>query len=147
MIEEKWHEIRPSLVKVLKARDFDLSLPCVVVRDGEVFEMTLSALSTHLNASAALSSPLMTAFNSMVSQRGAQAALDVFLNSDQGEEFAEVYEQAKSDVKNGSMCSIDDIVKAIDTARDGFTGSPKKILTMVVGETGAEVLLVGGSET
>ena len=148
MIQEKWDEIRPTLTKVLKAETFSLSLPAVVVKpDGAVLETNLSSLTHHLNASAALSSPQLTAFSEKAALSSYEEAFDELINGDDGEAFAEQWDEAQADLKNGSLCSISDVVRAIKTARDGFEEKPRRMLVVVMSEEGLEVLLVAGSRS
>ncbi len=146
MIKEKWDEIKPALVKVLRKEAFDLSVTAVVVReDGAVIETNLSALSSHLNASLSLASLPIARFTERASEVGQQVAFEELINGEDGEEFAEQWDQAQADLRAGARCSINDIVRAIATARVGFNESPRQMLAVVMREEGLEVLLVGAS--
>lgn len=148
MIKEKWDEIKPTLAKVLKAETFSLSLPAVVVkRDGAVLETNLSSLASHLNASAALASPQLTAFSEKAALSSYEEAFEELINGEDGEAFAEQWDQAQEDLQRGSLCSINDVVRAIRTASDGFQEKPRRMLAVVVRDEGLEVLLVAGSRS
>ena len=139
----KWLEAEPTYRKLEKVTEFNLSLPCVVVtKEGNVMETVLSGLSNHLKPSSALSHPLMSDFFERAKEIGLTEAMNEILQTEAGEEFADLWDQGQKDIANDTLGTMDDLTKAIETARDGFNSTPKKMLVIQIGETKAEVLLV-----
>lgn len=142
-IDQIWSELQPTLGKLLSLDSFSLSLPCVVVKEDQaVIETSLSGLASHLNASAALSSPELTAFSELASKHSYEEAFEMLIEGTDGETFAERWDEAQTDIGNGSFCSIADVVRAIGTAREGFERKPRSLLVVVETQEGLEVLLV-----
>ena len=139
----KWLEAEPTYRKLEKVAEFNLSLPCVVVtKEGDVMETVLSGLSNHLKPSSALSNPLMVDFFERAKEIGLTDAMNEILQTEEGEEFAELWDQGQKDIANDTLGTMDDVTRAIETARDGFNSTPKKMLVIQIKETEAEVLLV-----
>lgn len=142
-IDQIWSELQSTLQKLLTLDSFTLSLPCVVVKeDKAVIETNLSSLASHLNASAALSSPELTTFSDLASRHTYEEAFEILINGSEGEIFAERWDEAQKDIQNGCFCSIADVVRAIGTAREGFERKPRSLLVVVETKEGLEVLLV-----
>lgn len=124
---------------------FDLSAPCIVInQDGDLFETSLSGLSSHMKVSAALSSPQMQRYAELASEIGAEEAMNKMLEKMDGEAetFCELWAESKKDIANETMGTVDDVVKAISIAKEGFNAYPRKMLVMQMGETRATLLLV-----
>ena len=58
------------------------------------------------------------------------------------EEFCLMWDEAKKDVANGAMATMDDLVDAISTAKKGFFESPRRIFVVQTDEIDCDILLV-----
>ena len=58
------------------------------------------------------------------------------------EEFCLMWDEAKKDVANGAMATMDDLVDAISTAKKGFFESTRRILIVQTDEIDCDILLV-----
>lgn len=122
---------------------FDLSAPCVVVtQEVNAMETTLSGLSNHLKVSSAMSAPPVKRYIQLTDEIGAQNAMNSLLTEEDGEEFALLWAEAKKDLENGAIATMDDLVAAIDTAKKGFNLTPRKILVVQINQRDCDILLV-----
>lgn len=143
-IKERWGEIVGIYRSFLKHEGFSLSLPCVVLSEnGDVFATNLSGVASHLKASSALSSPLMLECVQAADEHGGlMEAFERLIGSEDGEEFAAVWDEAQVDLKNGSRCSVDDVVDIITMAKEGLKMSPKQMICVADDGQTLEVSLV-----
>ena len=122
---------------------FNLSVPCVVIGgDDQPHETTLSGLANHLRVSSAMSNPLVKRYIGLANQVGAEKAMNTLLMDEEGEEFALLWSEAKTDVEAGCIATMDDLVAAIKCAKKGFNEATRRILVVQINEKDAEVLLV-----
>lgn len=144
---DKWEQVKPTYGKLIRTKEFSLLLPCVVIDlEGNVHETNLSALSSHLRISSAISHPLMKQFVELAEQIGAEAAMNEMLQRDDAEEFAMIYDESKQDVERGTLGTADDVARVIKVAQEGFESNPKKLIVIQQGEERGEVLLVGEAQ-
>ena len=145
MNRNRWAEIESHYTRLTNRTAFDLSAPCVVIdKDGDLFETSLSGLSSHMKVSAALSSPQMQRYTELAAEMGAEDAMNKMLEKMDGEAetFCELWAESKKDIEKGTLGTVDDVVKAIKIAKEGFNDYPRKMLVMQMGETRATLLLV-----
>ena len=143
--EDYWNRgLKETLEKVLTAKAFTLDLPCGIGgRFGNYEETTLSQMAGRLKASAALAHPLLLEYEEKCSRMDAEDAMNEMLMREDAEEFGELYDQAKRDIDDGALATIDNVVLAIKTARQGFERNPRNALLLKLGETGIDIHLVG----
>tara|TARA_Y100000739_G_scaffold87423_1_gene74589 strand:+ start:984 stop:1484 length:501 start_codon:yes stop_codon:yes gene_type:complete len=142
-MKRNWSDIEPHWLRLSNRTAFDLSAECVVIdQQNEVMQTTLSGLSTHLRVSSAMSSPLVKQFIALAKERGAEKAMHRML-MDSGEEFAQLWKEAQSDLQRGAITTLDDVVEAVATAKKGYDEFPRRILVVQVNQRDCDVLLVG----
>ena len=143
-MKKNWSEIERHYERLKSREKFDLSIPCVVIdQNVEVMETTLSGLANHLRVSSAMSNPLVKRYIGLANQIGAERAMNTLLMDDDGEEFASLWTEAKSDVEKGCIATMDDLVAAIKCAKKGFNEKTRRILVVQINAKDADVLLVG----
>ena len=123
-----------------------MAIPCIVIdQNCEVIETNISGLSNHLKVSIAMSSPLVKKYSQLLLQNGSEKAMQQMLMSHMNEldEFCLMWDEARKDVANGAMATMDDLVDAISTAKKGFFESPRRILVVQINEKDCDILLVG----
>ena len=143
-MKKNWSEIERHYERLKSREKFDLSAPCVVIDERlELMETTLSGLANHLRVSSAMSNPLVKRYIGLANQIGAERAMNTLLLDDDGEEFASLWTEAKSDVEKGCIATMDDLVAAIKCAKKGFNEATRRILVVQINAKDADVLLVG----
>ncbi|MDB4336927.1 hypothetical protein OAA10_00280 [bacterium] len=140
-----WSEIERHWERLRDRTGFDLSIPCVVVsQEVNAMETTLSGLSNHLKVSAAMSSPQVKRYIELTKEIGAEKAMNTLLMDEEGgEEFALLWSEAKKDLANGAIATVDDLVASVNTAKKGFNEYPRRILVVQINQKDCDVLLVG----
>ena len=143
-MKSNWSEIERHWERLRDRTGFDLSIPCVVItQEVEVMETTLSGLSNHLKVSAAMSSPQVKRYLELTNEIGAVNAMNsLLMDEDGGEEFALQWSEAKKDLEAGAIASVDDLVAAVETAKNGFNACPRKIMLVQVNQRDCDILLV-----
>lgn len=142
-MKRNWSEIEPHWYRLSDRTAFDLSAECVVIdQHNELMQTTLSGLPTHLRVSSAMSNPLVKQFIALAKEIGAEDAMHKMLK-ESGEEFAELWKEAQSDLQRGAITTMDDVVEAVSTAKKGYDESPRRILVIQVNHRDCDVLLVG----
>ena len=58
------------------------------------------------------------------------------------DEFRLMLVEAKKDIENGAIATIDDLVDAISTAKKGFYEKPRRILVVQINKNDCDILLV-----
>ena len=126
-----------------------MAIPCIVIdQNCEVIETNISGLSNHLKVSMAMSSPLVKKYSQLSLHNGSEKAMKEMMLSHMNEldEFCLMWDEARKDVANGAMATIDDLVDAINTAKKGFFENPRRILVVQINEKDCDILLVGKPE-
>ena len=124
-------------------------IPCIVIdQNCEVIETNISGLSNYLKVSMAMSSPLVNKYSLLSLQNGSEKAMKQMLISHINEidELRLMLVEAKKDIENGAIATMDDLVDAISTARKGFSENPRRILVVQINEKDCDILLVGKPE-
>ena len=124
-------------------------IPCIVIdQNCEVIETNISGLSNYLKVSMAMSSPLVKKYRQLSLQNGSEKAMKQMLISHINEidELRLMLVEAKKDIENGAIATIDDLVDAISTAKKGFYENPRRILVVQINEKDCDILLVGKPE-
>ena len=145
-MKKNWSEIENHWNRLISHDQFDMAIPCIVIdQNFEVIETTISGLSNHLKVSIAMSSPLVKKYSQLSLQNGYEKAMQQMLMSHLNEldEFCLMWDEARKDVVNGAMATMDDLVDAISTAKKGFFESPRRILVVQINEKDCDILLVG----
>ena len=145
-MKKNWSEIENHWNRLISHELFDMAIPCIVIdQNCEVIETTISGLSNHLKVSIAMSSPLVKKYSQLSLQNGYEKAMQQMLMSHMNEldEFCLMWDEARKDVVNGAMATMDDLVDAISTAKKGFFESPRRILVVQINEKDCDILLVG----
>ena len=145
-MKRNWSDIEPSWLCLCRMDSFDMSVPCVVIDSHcELKESTVSGVSTHLKVSAAMSAPLVKKYIMLSSRIGSNKAMETMLADldTDVEEFSLLWSEAKRDVEQGAIASMDDLVAAIATAKKGFRESPRRILVVQINKHDCDLLLVG----
>ena len=145
-MKKNWSEIEYHWNRLICHELFDMAIPCIVIdQNCEVIETNISGLSNHLKVSIAMSSPLVKKYSQLSLQNGSEKAMQQMLMSHMNEldEFCLMWDEARKDVANGAMTTMDDLVDAISTAKKGFFESPRRILVVQINEKDCDILLVG----
>ena len=145
-MKKNWSEIENHWNRLISHDQFDMAIPCIVIdQNFEVIETTISGLSNHLKVSIAMSSPLVKKYSQLSLQNGYEKAMQQMLMSHLNEldEFCLMWDEARKDVANGAMATMDDLVDAISTAKKGFFESPRRMLVVQINEKDCDFLLVG----
>ena len=95
-----------------------------------------------------MSSPLVKKYSQPLLQNGSEKAMKQMLMSHINEidELRLMLVEAKKDIENGAIATMDDLVDAISTARKGFSENPRRILVVQINEKDCDILLVGKPE-
>ena len=120
-------------------------IPCIVIdQNCEVIETNISGLSNYLKVSMAMSSPLVQKYSQLSLQNGSEKAMKQMLISHINEidELHSMLVEAKKDIENGAIATIDDLVDAISTAKKGFYEKPRRILVVQINKNDCDILLV-----
>ena len=120
-------------------------IPCIVIdQNCEVIETNISGLSNYLKVSMAMSSPLVNKYSQLSLQNGSEKAMKQMLISHINEidELHSMLVEAKKDIENGAIATIDDLVDAISTAKKGFYEKPRRILVVQINKNDCDILLV-----
>jgi hypothetical protein len=82
-------------------------------------------------------------------EMGVEDAMNQMLAPMEGEAetFCELWSEGRKDIEKGTKGTVDDVVRAISIAKEGFNGYPRKILVVQMAETRASLLLVSPQGT
>ena len=117
---------------------FDLGLPVGLMKDGAVVVTTLGGLRSHLPTSAALSSPEIERFIVLRAEVGFDKAFELCSSDDEdGEAFCRAWDEAQTDLSDGVLVTVSDLVAMTSKARSGWLSKPREVL--VVGVEGKQV--------
>ena len=96
----------------------------------------------------AMSSPLDKKYSQLSLQNGSEKAMKQMLMShiNQVEEFCLMLDEAKTDVANGAIATMDDLIDSISTAKKGFFENLRRILVVQINEKDCDILLVDKPE-
>ena len=148
-MKKNWSEIENHWNRLICHKIFDMVIPCIVIdQNCEVIETNISGLSNHLKVSMAMSSPIVKKYSQLSLQNGSEKAMKQMLMApmNEADEFCLMLDEAKKDVENGAIATMDDLVDAISTARKGFSENPRRILVVQINEKDCDILLVGKPE-
>lgn len=123
--------------------EFDLALPVGFVQGNIVDTTTISGLGSRLNASAALSSPEIERFFLLRAQHGFDRAFELCsTDGEEGEAFCAAWDEAQSDLANGALATLGDLVAMVCKARSGWMATPRELLVVMVDGKRVESALV-----
>ena len=140
-----WNEIENHWIRLRDHSLFDLSVPCIIInKDGDLFESSLEKISNYIDIPSTVPDEQLFLYLSTALEIGTEAANKEIAEEDKlkGKEFFEQLQIIKSKARNITLGSIDDVLNAIQIARNGFIAFPRKMLIIQLGEYRADLLLV-----
>ena len=140
-----WNEIENHWIRLRDHSLFDLSVPCIIInKDGDLFESSLEKISNYIDIPSTVPDEQLFLYLSTALEIGTEAANIKIAEEDKlkGKEFFKQLQIIKSKARNITLGSIDDVLNAIQIARNGFFAFPRKMLIIQLGEYRADLLLV-----
>ena len=140
-----WNEIENHWIRLRDHLLFDLSVPCIIInKDGDLFESSLEKISNYIDIPSTVPDEQLFLYLSTALEIGSEAANKKIAEEDKlkGKEFFKQLQIIKSKARNITLGSIDDVLNAIQIARNGFIAFPRKMLIIQLGEYRADLLLV-----
>ena len=140
-----WNEIENHWIRLRDHLLFDLSVPCIIInKDGDLFESSLEKISNYIDIPSTVPDEQLFLYLSTALEIGTEAANIKIAEEDKlkGKEFFKQLQIIKSKARNITLGSIDDVLNAIQIARNGFIAFPRKMLIIQLGEYRADLLLV-----
>lgn len=132
-IQRHKHQLSLAARGVEVAEEFDLGVPVGLLMDGRVIVTTLTKLSSHLPASAALSSPEIEKFLLLKAEHGFDRAFELCSSDDEdGEAFCRAWDEAQNDLSEGVLVTVADLVSMTTKARAGWLAKPREVLVLGV---------------
>jgi hypothetical protein len=125
--------LQPAAEQLVRSDAFTLETPCVVITDGTVKQVPLSALRNHLRCSVALASEPIERFLRLKEAVGFDAAFEAMSADDEvGAEFVAAWDQSQQDLAGGALSTLNDLVAMVEQARKGWEATPRKLLVVAV---------------
>lgn len=125
--------LQPAAEQLVRSDAFTLGTPCVVITDGTVKQVPLSALRNHLRCSVALASEPIERFLRLKEAVGFDAAFEAMSADDEvGAEFVAAWDQSQQDLAGGALSTLNDLVAMVEQARKGWEATPRKLLVVAV---------------
>ena len=140
-----WNEIENHWIRLRDHSLFDLSVPCIIInKDGDLFESSLEEISNYIDIPSTVPVEQLFLYLSTALEIGTEAANKKIAEEDKlmGKEFFKQLQLIKDKARNITLGSIDDVLNAIQIARNGFIVFPRKMLIIQLGEYRADLLLV-----
>ena len=140
-----WNEIENHWIRLRDHSLFDLSVPCIIInKDGDLFESSLEKISNYIDIPSTVPDEQLFLYLSTALEIGTEAANKKIAEEDKlmGKEFFKQLQLIKDKARNITLGSIDDVLNAIQIARNGFIVFPRKMLIIQLGEYRADLLLV-----
>ena len=140
-----WNEIENHWIRLRDHLLFDLSVPCIIInKDGDLFESSLEKISNYIDIPSTVPDEQLFLYLSTALEIGTEAANIKIAEEDKlkGKEFFKQLQIIKSKARNITLGSIDDVLNAIQIARNGFIAFPRKMLIIQLGDYRADILLV-----
>ena len=140
-----WNEIENHWIRLRDHLLFDLSVPCIIInKDGDLFESSLEEISNYIDIPSTVPDEQLFLYLSTALEIGTEAANKKIAEEDKlmGKEFFKQLQLIKDKARNITLGSIDDVLNAIQIARNGFIAFPRKMLIIQLGEYRADLLLV-----
>ena len=140
-----WNEIENHWIRLRDHSLFDLSVPCIIInKDGDLFESSLEKISNYIDIPSTVPDEQLFLYLSTALEIGTEAANKKIAEEDKlkGKEFFKQLQIIKSKARNITLGSIDDVLNAIQIARNGFIAFPRKMLIIQLGDYRADLLLV-----
>ena len=139
-----WKDIEQHWIKLRDQSSFDLNIPCVAInKDGDLYETTLWGLTNHIDIPLMLSKQLLFNYLELVITRGEEAAQTEMkqLSAIEVQTFFDELQKFNNRSHSEKFCTVNDVIKAIDIAQDGYNKNPRKMLIVQLGELRADLLL------
>lgn len=125
--------LQPAAEQLVRSDSFILGTPCVVITDGTVKQVPLSALRNHLRCSVALASEPIERFLRLKEAVGFDAAFEAMSADDEvGAEFVAAWDQSQQDLADGALSTLNDLVAMVEQARKGWEATPRRLLVVAV---------------
>ena len=137
-IENHWIQLRDQLL-------LTLDTPCIVInKDGDLFETSLWGLTCHIDIPLEMSKHLLKEYLVNAIEIGVEAARIQMIQKDHvnSKKFFDQLSLIQKLSRNDILGDIDDLLNAINIAKDGFYASPRKMLIVQMGMYRADLLLV-----
>ena len=130
---EKHRAELAAVARLLADREeFTLDLPAALDLGAGPKPVPVSCLGSHLKASQALASPQLQRWLQLGERLGSEAAWHQLANDpEEGEEFCVLWDEAQAELKEGVVCSVNDLVSFVTAARAGFHDRPQHLLVVL----------------
>jgi hypothetical protein len=139
MVKEHRGNLAAAALALKESTEFDLETPCALVAEGTVVTTTLVGLRNYLRCSSALSSEAIQRFVLLRSEHGFDKAFELCSRDDAtGEEFVQAWDESQSDLAEGVVVTVNDLVAMVEQARKGCLDTDRRML--VVAREGKKVL-------
>ena len=144
-MSKSWNDIEKHWIRLRDQSSFVLETPCILIdKDGDLFETTLFDLIDYIDVPSTMSRQLMKDYLQNAVGFGVEAArskmMDTYISNSQ--KFFEELDLIKQLSRNDTLGDIDDILHAMNVAKNGFNTVPRKMLIVQMGENRADLLLV-----
>ncbi len=141
-----WKEIENHWILLRDHSIFNLSAPCIVInKDGDLFENTLNDLVSYIDIPTNTSIEQISLYLTSALEMGStEAAAKKMIDDDllSAQNFLNQLNVIKHKARNITLGTIDDVFKAIQIAKKGFSAHPRKMLIIQLGEYRGDLLLV-----
>ena len=140
-----WNEIENHWIRLRDHSLFDLSVPCIIInKDGDLFESSLEKISNYIDIPSTVPDEQLFLYLSTALEICTESANKKIAEEDKlmGKEFFKQLQLIKDKARNINLGSIDDVLNAIQIARNGFIAFPRKMLIIQLGDYRADLLLV-----
>ena len=144
-MSKSWNDIENHWIRLRDQSSFVLETPCILIdKDGDLFETTLFDLIDYIDVPSTMSRQLLKDYLQNAVEFGVQAArskmMDTYISNNQ--KFFDDLDLIKQLSRNDTLGDIDDILHAMNVAKNGFNTAPRKMLIVQMGENRADLLLV-----
>jgi hypothetical protein len=138
IVKEHRGNLAAGALALKESAEFDLETPCALVAEGTVVTTTLVGLRNYLRCSSALSSEAIQRFILLRSEHGFDRAFELCASDDAtGEEFCRYWDESQSDLAEGVVVTVNDLVAMVEQARKGWLDTDRRML--VIARDGKEV--------
>jgi hypothetical protein len=131
LVKEHRGNLAAGALAVKQSAEFDLETPCALIAVGTVVTTTLSGLRNYLRCSSALSSEAIQRFILVRSEHGFDRAFELCASDDAtGEEFVRAWDESQSDLAEGVVVTVNDLVAMVEQARNGWLDPDRRMLVV-----------------
>ena len=131
LVRQHRGNLAATALAVSEGAEFGLQLPCALIADGTVLNTSLQGLRRHLPCSSALSSEAIQRFVLLRSEHGFDKAFELCASDDaEGEEFVRAWDESQSDLAEGVVVTVNDLVAMVEQARKGWLDTDRRMLVV-----------------